>query len=52
MLTAKSLLVLNDDPPTRQAFEKFELQTFYVAGASVPQDLTDIVTTLRAAARK
>ena len=45
----RALLVLNDDPSTRQAFEKFELQTFYVAGASVPQDLTDIVTTLRAA---
>ena len=24
-LTAKSMLVLNDDPPTRQAFEKFAL---------------------------
>ena len=48
-LTEKSILVLKDDPPTRQAFERFALQTFYVAGANVPQDLNEIVTTLRGA---
>ncbi len=46
-LAEKEILIANDSADNRKAFEKMALRTFYVPGASSPQDFTDLSNLLR-----
>jgi type II secretory pathway component GspD/PulD (secretin) len=46
-LEEKQILVAQDSPESRRAFERMGYRTFYVSGANAPQDLNDISNLLR-----
>jgi general secretion pathway protein D len=46
-LTETQALIVPDDPQSRQQYERMEVQHFYVAGASTPQDLNEIMNVMR-----
>jgi general secretion pathway protein D len=46
-LSERQILIAPDDSSSRQEYEGFALQTFYVPGAASAQDLTEIVNVLR-----
>jgi general secretion pathway protein D len=46
-LEEKQILVAQESPENRRAFERMAYRTFYVSGANAPQDLNDISNLLR-----
>ena len=46
-LEEKQILVAQESPENRRAFERMAYRTFYVSGANSPQDLNDISNLLR-----
>ena len=46
-LEEKQILVAQESPENRRAFERMSYRTFYVSGANAPQDLNDISNLLR-----
>ena len=46
-LEEKQILVAQESPENRRAFERMAYRTFYVSAASAPQDLNDISNLLR-----
>ena len=46
-LEEKQILVAQESPENRRAFERMAYRTFYVSGSNAPQDLNDISNLLR-----
>ncbi len=46
-LEEKQILVAQESPENRRAFERMAYRTFYISGANAPQDLNDISNLLR-----
>jgi general secretion pathway protein D len=46
-LEEKQILVAQENPENRRAYERMAYRTFYISGANAPQDLNDISNLLR-----
>jgi general secretion pathway protein D len=47
-VSAREIIIAADNPENRRRFERMVLRTFYIPGATTPQELNEIVSLLRA----